>query len=257
MIVDLLAKFQCHCVHLRDPFVTFQIQELIDLLKSGGDQKAIRSRIATLREYTWELIHAKHWKFVKPQWRDAYALAVLSDLTCSGQEESPHPKVEMALHADAIKRADLALLLGWGRFRRELQAAIQGRQDLHLELERRCKSVRDGMLKRKKVKALVRARPLPTCPSGARMIDVARSSQPSCVDFFNHWFLTETPVVLLHCMDDWAALNDPTRTWSKISIIRGGEHFRQLIRDCECAFDAVMTDIRYVRVCDACDWRCA
>eukprot|EP01033_Poteriospumella_lacustris_P002320 gene2320-1696_t len=44
-------------------------------------------------------------------------------------------------------------------------------------------------------------------------------AEPSVLSFYEDHFVSQTPVVLTHCADDWPALSNPERSWQNLSYI--------------------------------------
>lgn len=92
-----------------------EAMECLDQLKfqTDADVKTLKSRLATLREISWEKLHTGYWKDVPVAWRDLYSLVSISILS---DPKSILLDVQAEGREDAIKLLDMALLMGGPRF---------------------------------------------------------------------------------------------------------------------------------------------
>ena len=210
------------------------------LLYTSSNDKIICCRIfeklATLIEYSWELIHSVHWKNTNIVFRDIYSLGVYLKLYLI-IDESIYDFSSRSKIKDLIKQADRAILLGSNMCREQLQALITTLTEKYHSLD----NFNDDYIKpnidinqTQYIDKCCYQRCVPTLnnqrPNLRQSID--KITTPSLVTFLNKYLNQNQPVVLRGCLDDWPAMNNNSDNnnnngsqrscWSNLDYLKKG-----------------------------------
>lgn len=161
-------------------------------------------QLVIFRQHLWERLHSVHWSQTPVIYRELYAyITHFLVAVCIIHQ----PKFDVQF---LQKTLDLGLLLGAGSARTGLNELIN-----LLTAHKTC----DVSQPRVKPPSADRCSfPLPvSVPHKAKAIPIHHNI--SIIDFYEQFFLPQTPAVLTGMIDDWPALSSTDRSWQDINYL--------------------------------------
>lgn len=191
----------------------------VDALSVVTNDNMVRNKFVMLRQRLWEKLHALHWKDTPMVYRMQYA-ATTHVVVAATFLQNPHRSVD-----DLLFAGDLGLLLGSPLFASHLHQLIDTisgwQQQQYVPVSA---TVGLGTVSRVRI-------PLPK--SSATVTSVQVLPQPSVVDFYAHYFLAQSPVILCDCLDGaWPAFSQPDHNWQDINYLLRGKRMLQNSSHC-------------------------
>lgn len=174
----------------------------------------IESRIrllAMIRQMLWEKLHAVQWQKTPLVYRSLFGeISFLLIVTCFLN----NPLVELE---KLIYTADLGLLLGTPDSAQDLNHIISLLSSI-VKSPSAISVPESSMLANKSGQCR-----LPSSHNTRQKNPLPVVQQPTILEFYDNYFRTQVPVILINCSNDWPAMNSGDRNWQNLDYILRGK----------------------------------
>jgi hypothetical protein len=178
-------------------------------LNDNNDEEYLK-QLSLFKEYTWELLHNLHWKNIEYAHRDCYSLSVYllnQYKLCKSSSYCPQT---------LLKEADVALLMGFGRYRQHLENQIEYITQLH---------------EKTLYTPLVQTSITQSRPKKCRLLKLLNKTKrknlittikfPALHLFYLNFMLSNTPVIIENAISNWPAFCGEN-SWGNLEYLNKG-----------------------------------
>jgi hypothetical protein len=181
---------------------------------NSSSSPLIESRIrllAMIRQMLWEKLHAVQWQKTPLVYRSLFGeISCLLIVTCFLN----NPLVELE---KLIYTADLGLLLGTPDSAQDLNHIISLLSSI-VKSPSAISVPESSILANKNGQCR-----LPSFHSTRQKNPLPVVQQPTILEFYDNYFRTQAPVILINCTNDWPAMNSSDRNWQNLDYILRGK----------------------------------